>query len=113
MGTPYKMKGHSLPGPNQASPVKQNFEYSLAKLKNDKTSIGAKLKAKYGGAEQTTNKAGKKIGGEGTQQKRSKRISHHQKKLAENQWMKKNPRSGDSSKFIDASIKYHKRKSTE
>ena len=23
MGTPYKMKGHTLPGPNQASPAKQ------------------------------------------------------------------------------------------
>ena len=113
MGTPFKMKGHSLPGPNQASPVKDNFEYNLAKHKNDKTSIGAKLKAKYGGAKQTTSKAGQKIGGEGTQQERSKRISHHEKKLVKYQWMKNNPRSGDSSKWIDESIKYHKKKSTE
>ena len=45
MGTPYKMKGHSLPGPNQASPMKNGkktkmtegttvFGHEVSKIKN-------------------------------------------------------------------------------
>ena len=35
MAGPFKMKGHSLPGPNQASPVKQRYDRTLKEvLKN-------------------------------------------------------------------------------
>ena len=44
------------------------------------SNIGAKLKAKYKGTKQTTNRAGKKIGGTGTQAERSARVNAPKKR---------------------------------
>jgi len=44
------------------------------------SSIGAKMKAKYKGTKQTTDRFGKKIGGKGTQAERSARVNAPKKK---------------------------------
>jgi len=44
------------------------------------SNIGAKMKAKYKGTKQTTDRAGKKIGGTGTQAERSARVNAPKKK---------------------------------
>jgi len=62
-GTPFKMKGHTLPGPNQASPVKQTEQRTVRETRKEYRGRVKEARKKYGrgSSEVEVAKAAKKL----------------------------------------------------